>query len=626
MTQGTRDTPRDPRPLEQELVARGAWLIRLRWLTAAAVLLGTTAVWLVVGPTAPIVPMFAVGVSILVYNAFFWWLDRYLRPAHVRGEIRHARFASAQFLTDWAALTILVHLTGGITSPLLLFYVFHAIIASILLSPRVAALHAAIGVALVGTVTLWQVTGVLPSLPIPGFEHLPAPSAPVAGQRYFFFAVTILVVYHLSASMARRLWERTRDLLRLKERAEDAYARTRTMYDIARAATSTLDLPSVLQAIAESATAAMGAKACSIRLLDDTRTRLRISAVTGLSEAYLAKGAVEVARSPVDRTALQGWPVRVPDVATSTSLQYPEEMAREGIRSVLVVPLNLRGTAIGVLRLYSAEPRDFGDEDVGFLMAIASQGATAIENARSFSNLQALEEAKSRFVYVVAHELKAPVAAVRSALTLLAEGYGGELTEGQRPLVDRATRRVSGLSALLQDLLALGAMKGRLAQGPAEPLALATILEKVRDRVQPEVEAKGLALRLDLSPEPLSVLANPDDAERLVGNLLENAVKYTPAGGSVTVTLAREERSARMDFADTGIGIAPDALPHVFDEFYRAGNAKQQSEGTGLGLTLVRRIVEALGGTIAVESTLGTGTTFTLRLPLASGNPDGPTP
>ena len=626
MAPATNGDLRAPRPLEEELVARGAWLIRLRWLSAAAVLAGTTAVWAIVGDTAPIAAMYGVGVAILGYNAFFWWLDRFLRPAHVRGEIRHARFASLQFLTDWVALTVLVHLTGGIASPLLFFYVFHAIIASILLSPRIAALHAAIGVALVGTVTLWQVTGVVPSLPIPGFEHLPPPDAPVAGQRYFFFTVMIFVSYHMAASMARRLWERTRDLLRLKERAEDAYARTRTLYDIARAATSTLDLPAVLQVIAESTARAMGAKACSIRLLDEDRARLRISAVTGLSAAYLAKGEVEVARSPVDRTALQGWPVRVPDVATSRSLQYPEAVLREGIRAMLVVPLNLRGTAIGVLRLYAGEPREFTDDDIGFLMAIAGQGATAIENARAFSNLQALDEAKSRFVYVVAHELKAPVAAVRSALSLLDEGYGGELSEGQRPLVARATRRIGALSALLQDLLALGAMKGQLPERRPEPVDLARIVDRVRERVQPDVEAKGLALTLDLASEPLVVSANPDDVERLVGNLLENAVKYTPGGGAVRVTLARDGDQARMDFADTGIGIAPDALPHVFDEFYRAGNAKQQSEGTGLGLTLVRRIVDLLHGTIAVESTLGQGTTFTLRLPLAGANPDHANP
>ncbi|HOI11113.1 MAG TPA: HAMP domain-containing sensor histidine kinase, partial [Myxococcota bacterium] len=192
--------------------------------------------------------------------------------------------------------------------------------------------------------------------------------------------------------------------------------------------------------------------------------------------------------------------------------------------------------------------------------------------------------------------------------------------------VARATRRIGALSALLQDLLALGAMKGQLPERRPEPVDLARIVDRVRERVQPDVEAKGLALTLDLASEPLVVSANPDDVERLVGNLLENAVKYTPGGGAVRVTLARDGDQARMDFADTGIGIAPDALPHVFDEFYRAGNAKQQSEGTGLGLTLVRRIVDLLHGTIAVESTLGQGTTFTLRLPLAGANPDHANP
>jgi signal transduction histidine kinase len=303
------------------------------------------------------------------------------------------------------------------------------------------------------------------------------------------------------------------------------------------------------------------------------------------------------------------------DATIDPRFQYPEEARKEGIRSVLSVPMMLLDQAIGVLRVYTSEVRHFTQEETEFLMALASQGAAAIQNARAYRQLQELEEAKSRFIFAVTHELKAPVAAVQSQLAVLQGGYAGKLNERQQVLIDRAARRMARLQELLRDLLALGALKDRLPTHRKTELNLARTVRRVAEVIQAEAEARGIMLTLDLPETPLPFPAIEEDMLRLLGNLLENAVKYTPSGGKVSLALKASESQITIVVSDTGIGISPEAMPHIFDEFYRAANVKELgTEGTGLGLSLVKRIVDLYQGQVHVESELGRGTTFTVTL------------
>jgi signal transduction histidine kinase len=137
----------------------------------------------------------------------------------------------------------------------------------------------------------------------------------------------------------------------------------------------------------------------------------------------------------------------------------------------------------------------------------------------------------------------------------------------------------------------------------------------VAEVIQAEAEARGIMLTLDLPETPLPFPAIEEDMLRLLGNLLENAVKYTPSGGTVSLALKASESQITIVVSDTGIGISPEAMPHIFDEFYRAANVKELgTEGTGLGLSLVKRIVDLYQGQVHVESELGRGTTFTVTL------------
>ena len=142
------------------------------------------------------------------------------------------------------------------------------------------------------------------------------------------------------------------------------------------------------------------------------------------------------------------------------------------------------------------------------------------------------------------------------------------------------------------------------------------VVNRIVDTVQSEVEEKKIDLQVEVPEALLTIKANEDDLERLLGNLLENAVKYTPPRGRVSLALSSQDHGVRIVVSDTGIGIPPESLPRIFEEFYRAKNAKEMGqEGTGLGLSLVKHIVDRYHGTISVESKVQDGSTFTVTFP-----------
>lgn len=425
---------------------------------------------------------------------------------------------------------------------------------------------------------------------------------------------------HLSGEIARGLGRPERELLSLRRDLERAYHRLETLYEIGRATSSTLNLEQVLQMVVRRTAEALDAKGCSIRLLDESGQVLRIAAAWGLSEAYLQKGPVEVRRSAIDQEALQGRPVVVLEAPLDPRFQYPEEIEREGICSVLCCPLLVRGQAIGVIRVYSAACYRYGQEEADFLMTIASEVAVAIANAIAYRKLEEIDRAKSQFVLTVTHELRAPVATVQSLLRVISGGYAGQVSSKQKELIERAERRILFLQQLIDDLLDLAAGKTEhIAEAP-HPLVLNPLVTKVVAQLRPMAEEKSQDIRVYVPHEPLSVLATEDGIERILVNLVDNAIKYTPAGGRIEVTLERHAQEAALIVSDTGIGIPEEALPHLFEEFFRAENAKAiEREGTGLGLSIVKSLVERYGGHISVTSRLGQGSTFTLYLPLLSG-------
>lgn len=238
----------------------------------------------------------------------------------------------------------------------------------------------------------------------------------------------------------------------------------------------------------------------------------------------------------------------------------------------------------------------------------------AAELARAKEEMERLDRFKSAFMLTVAHELRAPVTALQSFLLAMLKGYVP--SDQQQEILQRAIERSQELLELIDDLLNLAAAKESAPQ-KRTILSLADVLEKVVPLLQAQAEEKGMIFTIEVRQRPL-VEADPDQMGQLWTNLISNAVKYTLAGGQVTVTLEEKDGWAVGTVEDTGIGIASEDQARIFEEFYRTPQAKEFAyRGTGLGLPLVKRIVEGHGGTIEVESALGQGSRFIFRLPVA---------
>ncbi|MCP4214689.1 MAG: HAMP domain-containing histidine kinase [bacterium] len=229
--------------------------------------------------------------------------------------------------------------------------------------------------------------------------------------------------------------------------------------------------------------------------------------------------------------------------------------------------------------------------------------------------LNELDRSKTDFLYRVEHELKAPIGALNSLLSVVARGYSSVSDEKKKDLLNRAQGRCTMMKDLVTDLLSLSRVNERSFQLELETVHFDEILQGVVDDLHMYAAKKEITINY-YSPETFpGQQADKHAIIEICRNLVHNAVKYS-FQGKVDVTLTLEGEGLKMIVADSGIGISEEDLGNIFNEFYRTSNAKAFEEGTGLGLSLVKRLVEQHGGTIAAESKLNQGTTFTVTLPV----------
>lgn len=236
-------------------------------------------------------------------------------------------------------------------------------------------------------------------------------------------------------------------------------------------------------------------------------------------------------------------------------------------------------------------------------------------------HIRQLYDARETFVRVATHELRAPLGASLSLMRNIEQGYAGELSEQQAAILSRVTHRLEGLRTLIDDLLTLArSREASTAHAPLEPDSVRDVLLKLLERERPHAEHKQIALESHIAQEPGIVLAGEVGLQIILGNLINNAIKYTPDGGHVTIDyhINAARHAAEVIVSDTGIGIPKDDLPNIFNEFFRAQNAKNaQIGGTGIGLATVKTLVERYKGKITLDSREGEGTTVQVTLPLA---------
>jgi two-component system phosphate regulon sensor histidine kinase PhoR len=247
--------------------------------------------------------------------------------------------------------------------------------------------------------------------------------------------------------------------------------------------------------------------------------------------------------------------------------------------------------------------------------ALAGGNRGAVVVARDTTELTRVADMRRDFVGNVSHELKTPLAAIRGFAETLRDGALDEPPVARR-FTERILEQCRRLQALLDDLLTLSRLE-TVALREREQLALDEVVRHAVDTLAPLAREKRVQVEVAASGTP-AVLGEADAIERLVLNLLENAIKYNRPEGQVAVQLSATGEDVLLEVTDTGIGIPPDALPRIFERFYRVDKGRAREEGgTGLGLAIVKHVAQAHGGQVEVDSRLGRGTTFRVRLPVA---------
>ena len=272
--------------------------------------------------------------------------------------------------------------------------------------------------------------------------------------------------------------------------------------------------------------------------------------------------------------------------------------------------------ALRFARAYRAEIESKRSELVSLSDTVKQQGVAIEKLEREIARLRRIPKAQLLPMLQLAHELRSPLAAVQNALDFLLQGYATSSPELQDQMLGVARDRTTAMLSRVNDFMRLGAVQRAEIDRKLEPVQLLDVLQGIGLEMQ--IRAKWRAVELDLNlPDSLPLVRGThEDMEHLLSNLISNAMKYTKPGGRVTVLLQATEDTVIGTVSDTGIGIPAEDLPRIFDEFYRAKEAKDMdAHGTGLGLAIVKRIVNLYDGELHVESELGKGSTFTFLFP-----------
>lgn len=579
-------------------------VVQIRFVLGVMVIAGAPAAAYLFDLPIPVVPLVVVGAVILVYNILLMLGERFtFRRAKPAVAASLKTLIITNVVLDWLSLFVVVHLTGGITSPAVPVLLVHMLIVSIVLTTPTPYIFMAAGIGGLALLAVLEKNDVLPHY---NTFHLISnglhKDTIFILAQLLFFSLTVFLTVFLARPPVKQLRNRNWQVSQLLE--------------VSRIVSSTLSLNDVLGRLCERAAVTLGKPGASIRMLNEDGNELRMIASQGLSQSYLEKGPVKLSLSPLDREALRGNPIIINDTHADSRIQYPRHVEEEGIASMVVVPILGMGKQLGVLRVYDRQRSSFDAEDAALLLAIARQGAIAIQNAVAHETLYDLEAERASYVQAVTHELRAPVAGAQSLLRTMMKGLAGEVTSMQADILSRLARRLDMLGSLIEDMLTLAASKTTAMQESLEPVLLEVVVRKVVEHFASEAEAQGVALSADIQSQDTSVLATYEGMTRILANLVGNAVKYAP-GGQVIVTMRQHTFNVEITVRDNGIGIPAEDLPHIWEEFFRSSRVRRTDiPGTGLGLPIVKRLVTRYNGHVSVESGEGKGTRFTLVLPI----------
>ena len=387
---------------------------------------------------------------------------------------------------------------------------------------------------------------------------------------------------------------------------------------------STLDLDRVLQFIIDSAADLVESEAVSIMLADENTHNLYFAAATGSDPKELARIPIPLEGSIAGTIFREDRPLIINDVARDPRhFRQVGEKIRFETRSLIGVPMRIRERVTGVLEAVNKRQGVFDEADLQTLSIIASHSAVAIHNARlvdalqrAYDELGKLDRLKSDFIAVASHELRTPLGLILGYASILKEEAGTEASGHATAVLNSALR----MRALIEDMTNMGLLQTGSGEVVLVLQPLQPIVRAAHDEVAEMVRAKGQTCSLQLAGESLLAMVDASKLSMALRNLLNNSVRFTPAGGHIWFGLERRGPEAWLRVRDDGLGIPPGELEKIFEQFYQVeDHMTRHHGGMGLGLAIVRAIAQAHGGRAWAESDgPDSGSTFTIALPLQS--------
>ena len=425
------------------------------------------------------------------------------------------------------------------------------------------------------------------------------------------------------------------DLMETSEAVRAAERRARFLAETGELLSESLDAEQILRDLARLAVPAI-ADICAVDI--DGRSEDEIAAGVPVSFRRVecahsdavwgslagAMSACDVGAPPLPGHIVLAGPPRVDASEWDDPALAP--LRALGFRGYIVAPLVARGHTLGSLLLVFADPkRGFGPEDVELATDLARRAALAFDNARLYEKAQRATRARDDVLGIVSHDLRNPIHTIQLSASFVLEMMA---TPGVTPPVMPETgqaipvkpqlevirRSALRANALIEDLLDVTRIDAGRLSVETEPLDAHALLDEALRDTPPLAECESIALTFGWQGPTATIPADRQRLSQVFSNLVGNAIKFTPAGGTIDITGRTSGSDALFTIADSGSGIPASSLPHLFDRFWQAQQTRRA--GAGLGLYIAKGIIEAHGGHISVESTVGKGTTFTFTLPL----------
>jgi len=609
----------------KELIERLPWLIRLRWTVVALGFAGCAAAYF----SRHWMPLTLVGIlsGVFCSNLLFLLIWRRLSPFKSQGmrsdselpviraqDIRRfIIFAHIQISLDLFALCLAIYFSGGITSPLSVFVILPIILTGILMPPVACYLYGVLVSLALGAIAWLQQGALLPISPLwfqNGTSSGDRPEEIIV--RYTTLVAVVLISAFLLTTLKLSLRTKGRELLKFSKALDAGNAKLTALYEMVKEMGLCTESKALMDSATRWAAGIMGVKACSIKLLDAQRKKLRFTSTYGLSQDYIqSKESIDVEKSPINRKIIDGAVYAIGHIEEQDYFAYPEDIRKEGIASLICLPLRVEKRIFGVFCVYSDADSSFTESDVQFFMLIADLTALEIEKLNTELN-------RIWFLQKAAHQLRSPLHAVASMLKILQKGYLGAMNVKQEDTVRRCEKRLELLDSLVKDILNLSIRRITPIPAMLHRIQVPEVLHALAGLFESQARERNIEITFRIDENLPAVMATDRLLDELLANLISNALKYTPPGGTVSICLTRGDAGGiRLTVSDTGIGIPEQDFPRLFTEFFRAENARDYTEtGTGLGLVIIKEILDQLKGTISVSSRIGEGSTFVCHLPV----------